>query len=231
VKQSVFQDNRKMMLDMMTPMNQQLNEMRLLHENTKQVFGDLEKKIDELKRVLGMRAGQLAGGPLLRAPVNKEQSGLDPSVLQRGINVIKEQMKDVQREALQIETEMERRFSEMLNRNSQRKYLPRSLADEVHRDGEQASFQQIRAAITMWFGGPFDYARLQGELKSVQAELSKLRQEFKQQQLHQPEFKDKADRLPEFDFSMPIIPATSPFADQEQQIKVSNHKPKNLQLI
>lgn len=69
VKQSVFQDNRKMMLDMMAPMNQQLNEMRLLHENTKQCSGDLEKKIDELKRVLGMQAGQLAGGPLLSAPV------------------------------------------------------------------------------------------------------------------------------------------------------------------
>lgn len=140
-------------------------------------------------------------------------------------------MKDVQREALQIETEMERRFSEMLNRNSQRKYLPRSLADEVQTDGEQASFQQIRAAITQRLGGPFDYARLQGELKGVQAELSQLRQEFKQQQLHQPEFKDKADRLPEFDFSMPAIPATSLFAAQEQQVKVSYQKPKNLQLI
>lgn len=54
--------------------------------------------------------------------------------------MIKEQMKDVQREALQIETEMERRFSEMLNRNSQRKYLPKSLEDEITTQGEQVSY-------------------------------------------------------------------------------------------
>lgn len=40
-------------------------------------------------------------------------------------------MKDVQKEALAIETEMERRFSDMLNRNTQRKYLPKSLTDEL----------------------------------------------------------------------------------------------------
>jgi hypothetical protein len=40
-------------------------------------------------------------------------------------------MKDVQKEALQIETEMERRFGDMLNRNSQRRYLPKSITDEI----------------------------------------------------------------------------------------------------
>ena len=40
-------------------------------------------------------------------------------------------MKEVQKEALQIETEMERRFGDMLNRNSQRRYLPKSLTDEI----------------------------------------------------------------------------------------------------
>ncbi len=43
-------------------------------------------------------------------------------------------MRDVQKEAFQIETEMERRFSDMLNRNSQQKYLPRSLTDEIVED-------------------------------------------------------------------------------------------------
>jgi uncharacterized protein involved in exopolysaccharide biosynthesis len=56
---------------------------------------------------------------------------LDPTILQKGIQTIKEQMKDVQREAAQVETEMERRFSDMINRNSQRRYLPKSLTDEI----------------------------------------------------------------------------------------------------
>ena len=54
VKQNVFNDNRKMMLEMMVPMNQQLNEMKLLYENTKACSTDLESKITELKKVLSM---------------------------------------------------------------------------------------------------------------------------------------------------------------------------------
>jgi hypothetical protein len=38
--------------------------------------------------------------------------------LQKGIEIIKEQMKDVQREAVMIETEMEKRFGDMLHRNT-----------------------------------------------------------------------------------------------------------------
>ena len=56
---------------------------------------------------------------------------LDPTILQKGIATIKEQMKDVQREALNIETEMEKRFSDMLHKNSQRRYLPKSLTEEL----------------------------------------------------------------------------------------------------
>jgi hypothetical protein len=40
-------------------------------------------------------------------------------------------MKDVQNEALAIETEMERRFSDMIQKNSQRRYLPKSLTEEI----------------------------------------------------------------------------------------------------
>jgi hypothetical protein len=48
-----------MMLEMMVPVNQQLNDMKLLYENTKTCSTDLEKKIDELKRVMSMQAGAL----------------------------------------------------------------------------------------------------------------------------------------------------------------------------
>lgn len=92
-------------------------------------------------------------------------------------------MKDVQREALTIETEMERRFSDMLNRNSQRRYLPKSLTDEIIEQkikvqeqninqqlGEApemptVGYAQIREAITERLGGPFDYAELQSQIK------------------------------------------------------------------
>jgi len=37
---------------MLAPLNQQLNEMKLMYENTKSVSGDVGSKIDELKKVL-----------------------------------------------------------------------------------------------------------------------------------------------------------------------------------
>lgn len=56
---------------------------------------------------------------------------LDPTILQKGLTVIKEQMNDIKREAFQIETEMEKRFSDMMYKNSQRRYLPSSLTEEI----------------------------------------------------------------------------------------------------
>jgi hypothetical protein len=112
-----------MMLEMMVPMNQQLNEMKLMYENTKSCSTDLEQKINELKKVLTMQASQLQsgqpqGGSFGGGQMFQDNGVLDPTLLQKGINLIKEQMKEVQREASTIETEMEKRFSDMLNRNN-----------------------------------------------------------------------------------------------------------------
>ena len=41
-----------MMLEMMVPVNQQLNEMKVLYENTKATSSDLEAKISDLKRIM-----------------------------------------------------------------------------------------------------------------------------------------------------------------------------------
>ena len=40
------------MLEMMAPMNQQMNEMKLLYENTKATSSGMEEKIDQLKKVM-----------------------------------------------------------------------------------------------------------------------------------------------------------------------------------
>jgi hypothetical protein len=43
-----------MMLAMLAPVNQQLNDMKLLYENTKSCSTDLEQKITELKKIMAM---------------------------------------------------------------------------------------------------------------------------------------------------------------------------------
>ena len=65
-----------MMLEMMVPVNQQLNDMKLLYENTKACSGDLEKKIDELKRVMSMQAGTLQSGQPTSGSFGGNTSGM-----------------------------------------------------------------------------------------------------------------------------------------------------------
>ena len=43
------------MLQMMAPLNQQLNDMKILYEGSKATSNDIGGKIDELKKVLAMQ--------------------------------------------------------------------------------------------------------------------------------------------------------------------------------
>ena len=56
-------------------------------------------------------------------------------------------MKDVQREALMIEAEMEKRFSDMISKNTQRRYLPSSLTDEILAHKNSLKEREIKKAI------------------------------------------------------------------------------------
>lgn len=129
--------------------------MKLLYENTKATSHDVEKKIDELKKVMALQMNSLTNGvPMsgqaMHATGNMSMFNhdgvLDPTILQKGIEVIKEQMKDVQREALMIETEMEKRFGDMLNRNTQRRYLPKSLTEEIIEHKQKLAESNVKQA-------------------------------------------------------------------------------------
>ena len=54
MKQNIFNENRRMMLEMMVPLNSQLGDMKLLYENTKACSDQVETKIDELKKLMSM---------------------------------------------------------------------------------------------------------------------------------------------------------------------------------
>ena len=112
----------------------------------------------------------------------------------------------------------------MLNRNTQRKYLPKSLTDELieHKmklsettvknavgvpvNTPEVGYAQLRDAITERLGGPFDYASLQEDLHDAMSELEVIKRNHKNQALLQPEFKDRSlHRVPEFDFTLPGV--------------------------
>ena len=92
LKQNIFNENRRMMLEMMVPLNQQLNDMKLLYENTKACSSDLDKKIEEMKKVMTMQMNSLtSGGPaqsMMGGPFAGQSAGmfgndglLDPTLL------------------------------------------------------------------------------------------------------------------------------------------------------
>ena len=61
---------------------------------------------------------------------------MDPNIVKKGIEDIKEQMRDMQKEALMIENDMEKRYHAISQKNQQQRYLPQSLTEEFD------SFQQ-----------------------------------------------------------------------------------------
>ena len=73
--------------------------MKLLYENTKACSGDVGTKIDELKRVLAHQSDMITGtrGPAFQSTYNpyQEHGLIDPNIVKKGIQDIKEQMKDV----------------------------------------------------------------------------------------------------------------------------------------
>ena len=120
------------MLQMLAPMNQQLNEMKILYENSKATSSDIGGKIDELKKVLSMQGDFFRGGSAGMQSSYQQQNPdiMDPNIVKKGIEDIKEQMKDMQKEAVIIENDMERRFQAIQAKNQQQKYLPQSLTEE-----------------------------------------------------------------------------------------------------
>lgn len=103
------------MLQMMAPITQQLNDMKILYENSKATSSDIGGKIDELKRVLAMQSDfylrpQTMQGNTSFQSMMQQQDLMDPNIIKKGVEDIKEQMREVQREAQQIENDLEKRF-------------------------------------------------------------------------------------------------------------------------
>ena len=55
---------------------------------------------------------------------------MDPRVVRKGIEDVREEMRDMQREALAIENDMERRRHEQMLKTQQTRYLPQSITEE-----------------------------------------------------------------------------------------------------
>lgn len=55
LKQQIFSENQRMILDIIAPLTHQLTEVKLLHENSKAYSSEMANKIDELKKAIVMQ--------------------------------------------------------------------------------------------------------------------------------------------------------------------------------
>lgn len=88
---------------MMGPVNAQLTEMKALYENTKSASSEVGGKIEDLKKIIQMQQNSLTGGHSIGGPSDAQaaqmEGFLDPEVIKKGMEEIKAQMREVQREA------------------------------------------------------------------------------------------------------------------------------------
>lgn len=95
--------------------------MKVLYENSKATSSDVGAKIDELKKVLSMQGDMYMrpqGGSYGQS-LNGNMDLMDPNIVKKGIEEIKEQMRDMQKEALMIENDMEKRYLAISQKNQQ----------------------------------------------------------------------------------------------------------------
>jgi len=153
---------------------------------------------------------------VLNGQVNSHQleSFLDPEVVKKGINTIREQMKEVQKEAHIIESDMETRFKQMLLQNeAKRRHMPASLTSEMVNEDEDGrpTFNKTRDLIIERLGGPFDYFQFSEDIRKVKVQREQLKREFQMNALKKPDLssEDFGGKKAYYDFSTrPLVEPT-----------------------
>ena len=154
-------------------------------------------------------------------------------------------MREVQKEAHVIETEMEQRFQYMLAQNEAKMMnLPNSLTqdhDKVQAQKETlqgqvdklSGFDKTREVILQKLGGPFDYGVFMEEVRQMKTEREQMKRLFKTQQLFPPDLSnsDFGGKKAFYDFSSrPLTMGEGPAeaATSMEATRVTNEKPDHL---
>ena len=147
---------------------------------------------------------------------------MDPLIVKKGIEDIREQMRDMQREAHLIESDMEQRRQAAILKTQTQRYLPQSLTDEfdsfkvqmqeanlqerVNQVGQAFSgVNHTREVVMQRLGGAFDYTSFQEDLRLILVEKDALDRQFRLEALPIPEPVPTRGRLPDYDFSSSIF--------------------------
>ena len=125
----------------------------------------------------------------------------------------------MQKEAVMIETDLERRFHAMQTKTQQQRYLPQSLTEEFDQYKVQlqeksltdmvnsiplTGINKTREIVTQRLGGAFDYTQFSEDLRSLIVDKEAIERQFRSEALQTPEI-SKGPKVPDYDFSSSIF--------------------------
>ena len=246
IRQEINNQNRSMMMDIIAPLNQRWMEMKVLYENTKSWSEGVGGKIDELKNVIAQYQSSGLSGPMLSSTIGRkvdpysEQLG-DPKLFIENLEHIKSRMQEIKDESLAIEHDMDGRFKTMTRIEQQRKYLPKTITEDIAEAKLMAKtnpqitelltgFDVTRKAVIEKLGGEFDYDSFDLDLKDILAEKNSILEDFRNAKLEVPPPAPKG--VEKYNFkSRPLQPKIKPpVQDQKSKTvkipeKESNDEP------
>lgn len=121
----------------------------------------------------------------------------DPSLYKENLDRLRTQMKEIQDESLAYEHEMEGRLKKMTIEQQQRKYLPKTITEELAEAKLNAKanpqvtevlteFDKTKNAVIEKLGGEFDYGDFESSLKDILSEKDAILQDFRNTKLDIP---------------------------------------------
>ncbi|CAI2381350.1 unnamed protein product [Moneuplotes crassus] len=233
LKQEIQQENRMMMLDIIAPLNQRCMEMKHLHESTRACADGMAGKMEDLKNIIAsshsMNAPMLSS-TIQSAPVDPlSQAVSNPEYFTKNLENIKTQMEEIKNQSIAIEHDMENRYKNMTIDNLQKKYMPKTITQEMEDARERqkrnpeleeilTDYDKTRKAVNEKLGGEFDYGEFQLDLKDILAEKDKILTDFRKTALEIPP--PPPIGVKKYNFkTRPLKPKPKPLP-QKQKIKV-----------
>jgi hypothetical protein len=160
-------------------------------------------EIKQLKEIIAQSHTMSMGGPMLSSTIGTRR--VDPltealgdtSAYRQDLEYLKSQMQDIKNEKFAIEHEMENKMKSMTIANQQRKYLPKSITEEIEEAKSQTmgnpqvtevltGYDRTRKAVMDKLGGEFDYVEFDMDIKDLMSDKDNILNDFRKTKLNIP---------------------------------------------
>ena len=168
IKDEVFNSNRRMLLDVLGPLNKQVSDVNNIYEKTKNCAEQVKDKVDELCNVITKKEQKNAVEDMVSSKYEELKRGrqsmggsiLPMDAYQEGVSNLTEQIERMRGETERVEVEMHNRYIRMLEEAQKYKHLNSVAQSEELGVGMGGLPVSTRGAEIKELLGEFDYEGL-----------------------------------------------------------------------